>query len=341
MTKPSSPASPPSRPRSKTNCAGRLGVGRQREQRLGQRAAGAARVDGDDRLVAQARRQRRPVARVRQHQASRLDRARGDDDAIDRHRVDEPAGAAALEPLDAMRQADRRPCLLEPGERRRREDFAQPAPRQQQVGRAASRVERVVQDAQEDRAARLVGRRVERGDAERLDEVAPHGDRQRRREVGDGLLGRAAKSGATPGVGDPKQGDPIAPAPAATQQHGEDERRQRRAAVHPEAEAVGVDQGQRPAQEGRVLVDADEPQQAQRLDVGADADVRAVVEHHAVRDDVARPAAGGRRHLEQRHVRARARRLDRCREARPSRRRRPPLPFSARASWCASRSRAS
>ena len=89
--------------------------------------------------------------------------------------------AVALDPLDAMGEPDRRAVALEPGQRGRGKDVAEADARQQQVGAAGASGQGVAQHAQEDGAARLARRRVERGDAERLDEVASHGGRQRRR----------------------------------------------------------------------------------------------------------------------------------------------------------------
>ena len=168
MTKPSRPASRPSRPRSKTNCAGALGVRVQREHRLGQDAAGAVRVDGRDRLVAKRRRPRRPTPRrggrpgapLRPRSRRRRPRSAGAPSIA-------PRAGRALEPIDAVREADRRAGVCEPGQRRRREHVAE-AGGAAAAGRRAPALpaERHLQDAQEHRAARFARRRVQRGDAQ-------------------------------------------------------------------------------------------------------------------------------------------------------------------------------
>ena len=96
-----------------------LGVRVQRDQRLGQDAARAVRVDGGDRLVAQAPPPARPTpASCGRDQARRLDRARGDDDPVGRRAVDLPrAGRVA--------RADRRGARGGSSRRRLR---ARPAP---------------------------------------------------------------------------------------------------------------------------------------------------------------------------------------------------------------------
>src|SRR6185436_19040126 len=107
---------------------------------------------------------------------------------------------------------------------------------------------------------------------------------------------------------------------------------------------------QRQALEDVALGDADRVEQAQRFAIRADADVRAVVEVAAVRDDVAGAATRRRRHLEERDVGAGTSRLDRGGEPGPARaddgdaeRRhyRAARRLIARASSSASRSRAS
>ena len=92
----------------------------QREHRLRQAGAGAARVDGDDRLVAQRRRPCRPGRVVRRDQARRLDRAGGDRPRRRRPRRRPASGdppLRRLDPLDPVREPD-------------------PAPRQPRAGRA-------------------------------------------------------------------------------------------------------------------------------------------------------------------------------------------------------------
>ena len=236
-----------------------LVVGVQGEQRLGQRAAGAARVDGDDRLVAQRAAPRRPRRRRAARAEPRcLDGAGGDDDAIDRHAVDRPAGGATLEPLDAMREADRRARLLQPGERGRRKDLAEAARGSSRSAApaldpsASCRTRR--KTAPLASAVGVLSAATQSGSMK----SARDGGRQATARVGDRRFGRAPEAAAAPGRRDAQQGDPVAPRPAAPAEDGEHEGGQRRAAAHPQAGAVGIDERQRPAQEGVLQVDADD-----------------------------------------------------------------------------------
>ena len=114
-------------------------------------------------------------------------------------RVDRTAQLAfGVDPLDAIGEPDRRAVGPEPGQGRRRKDAAEADARQQQVGGSRASDQGVAKHAQEDRAARFVGRRVERGHAERLDEVAAHGGRQAGGEVPDRFAGHGPKARASP-----------------------------------------------------------------------------------------------------------------------------------------------
>ena len=218
-----------------------------------------------------------------------------------------------------MGEPDPGPGRLEAGERRQRQQGAQAAARQEQVRRALAGGERIVQHAQEDAAARRLGGRVERGDAERLDQLASHRLRQARRQLGDGGGRRAGEAVAGPAGGGAQQREAVAPRPAAPAERGPDEGRHGPARRQPQAQAAGVDEAKRQAEEGVALGHADRGHQAQRLAVGADADVLAVVEAVvAAGVQVAGAAAGGRRHLEQRDLGAERGALERGGEPRPA-----------------------
>ena len=138
-------AGPPSWPRSKTNCAGGSASACSSSIGSGRRHAGAARVDGDDRLVAQRRRLRRPG----RHRCGATRRAastalRGDDDAVEGLVVEPPARAVARRCARPDRaEPHRRARASQPGERRLGQQGAERPPRQQQVGSARAGAERV------------------------------------------------------------------------------------------------------------------------------------------------------------------------------------------------------
>ena len=245
----------------------------QRQHRLRQHGRRAAQVGGDDRLVAQRRcrvgpvgRERAPGARPRPALAARTTRSK-------RLVVDPPAAPSRRSDArrDARAGSSRPPARASaaPGWKQ----LAEADARQQQIGRAAAGEQRVAEDAQEDRGAGFGSRRVQRGDAERVDELVRGRPRQacgrvrRRSRRARSESRRSAQPRAAA-----QQRQAFAPAPAAPAQHRAGERDDRpRPGARLQAGAVGVVDAQRHAHERIGLGDADDAQQAQGFGVGADA----------------------------------------------------------------------
>ncbi len=282
---------------------GGVGAFAQRGHRVGQPGAGAVEVDGDDRLVLEGPGLRRPGRRHGRAQARGLGRGAGQHDGVERQALDLPAAAArGLQGLHALAQPQRRAALQQPGLGRCGQRLAQRPARQQQVGRAGAAQQRIAQHAQEDTGAGLVAGGVERGHAQRRDQLVAHPRRQARAQLPDGARRVGVEAGQPPADSVAQQAQPLVPAPAAVAQHGGDEGRHRRSAPQPQALAVGSDQAQWQALQHGVDVDADFVHQGQRLAVRADQDVLAVVELDAVEPEAARASAQRRCGLEQRHA---------------------------------------
>ena len=190
---------------------------------------------------------------------------------------------------------------MQPRRRRCRQQIAQPPTRQQQVGRTRPGKERITDHPQKDLRAGLLRRRVQRCHAQRVDEIAPQCARQRGRQLRDTERRRTLEASPAPPRGGHQQAQPLAPGPALLVEHATHEGQHRRPGRQAQAAAFRVAQTQRRAHEGPLDIDADNPHQAQRLGVGADEDVLAVVEREIAGVDTARPAAELRRHLDERH----------------------------------------
>ncbi|MOA46395.1 hypothetical protein D3C78_1689010 [compost metagenome] len=116
---------------------------------------------------------RRPVAQAvgLASEARGFAAGRGQQHGVEAFVIHAPGVAIGLQRFDARAQAQVMAARLQPGGRGRGKQLAQIAGGQQKVRAAAAAEQRVAQHAQEHRAARLRGRRVERGNAQRLDEL--------------------------------------------------------------------------------------------------------------------------------------------------------------------------
>ena len=319
----------------------RLGGGfPQRDHRRGQRRAGAFQVDGHDGLELEGAGDGAPARGEVAGEPGRLHRAAGDDDGIGRLPVDQPAAPRCLQSLNALR-AELGASREQPVARRCRQQGAQAAPWQQQVRAAWAAEQRVLQHAQEDLRARLRRRRVQGGDAQRIDQVIADRAWQAGAELGHRQRRVAAEAAHRPAAARHQEPHPVGPGPGRAAQHPAQEGERGRAAGQGEGLAVGITQPQRHAQQVRLGVGADATHQRQRCRVGADQDVLAVVQRRLAAFEAARPAAERRRHLEQRDGGAQRDRLHGCGQAGPAAADDGDAGhLSARASWSSSRSTA-
>ena len=184
-----------------------------------------------------------------------------------------------------------------------RKQRAQIGARQQQVRAAGPAEQGVAQHAQKDCAAGRRRRRVERGDAQRLDEGVHQSRGQWRAQFRHGDSRPAAKSAEPPAACGPQQRQPVAPAPAPGAQDAGQRVPGWAAEWQGQAGVVGKAQVQRQTQQRLIGVHAHPAHQAQRFGIGADQDVLAVVDHDLAsvgqrQGQRARPAAKGSCRLE-------------------------------------------
>ena len=128
----------------------------------------------------------------------------------------------------------------------------------------------------------------------------------------------AAKASPGPARGRAQQREALTQTPTALAEHRTREGDDRRSRLQVQPGAVGSAEAQRRSHQGLADIDAHAAQQRERVEIGADQDVLAVVEQHARGLDAARAAAELRRHLEQRDRMAEARRLDGRRQPGPA-----------------------
>ena len=142
--------------------------------------------------------------------------------------------------------------------------------------------QRVAHDRQEHLRAGLGRGQVQRRDAQRLDQLVHRTGGQGAAQLAHRERRRADKTRALPRQRGAHQRKPLAPRPAARGQdrgHGVQRRRPARGpGGRLQAAAVGVGQGQRSAEQDLFRLDAQALHQAQRIAVGTDQDVLAVVQ---------------------------------------------------------------
>ena len=206
----------------------------------------------------------------------------------------------------------------QPAQRRVGQQGRQRHPRQQQVGAAGTGKQRVAQHPQKDLGAGLVAGGVERGHAERLDQVLVHGSRQAGAQLLHRQAGCAVESAQLPAGGCTQQSQPVRPAPTRGAQHAAHKGRRRSARGQLQPAAVGCDQGEWPAQQQCRGVRTHRAHQRQRGGVGTDQDVLAVVKIAVAGTDPPCPAARLAGHLEQGHVGTALHQPHRSRQASPA-----------------------
>ena len=247
----------------------------------------------------------------------RLRRGGGQNHGLERLVVHLPASAVGFNRRHTPPEPKRGARIGEPPRRRRGQRLGEAHARQQQIGRARAGKQRVFQHAQEHGATRLGGGGVERCHAQRLDQLLAHPSRQPRRQHRHRGRRVTAKPARGPAGSGGQQAKPFGHRPAPLPQHGSGEGRNRATGLQPEPGAARVGEMQRRAKKRRVGVDADGSHQRERVDVGADQDVLAVVEPLAVRVDTAGAPAELCGHLEERDAVTQARGFDRRGHARP------------------------
>ncbi len=220
--------------------------------------------------------------RGRCHQPGSLGARGGHDDGIEVHAIHAPglplAVVGDLDGRDAPAGMYGMPVVPQPCSRGLGPQRAQVPARQQQVGATASTEQAVAQHTQEHGAAGSADRRVERGNAQGIDEFAQEPLGKSLAELFYGGAGRAAKAGKPPAHRTAQQGHAVSQGPAAGACDAADRIPGRRRVGKAQSVAIREHEGERGAQQRGFRIDAHQPHQTQAFGVGADQDVLAVVQ---------------------------------------------------------------
>ena len=258
---------------------GLLGGAAQRHHRGRQGIRVPMQVHGGDRLVAQRRCQGGPGGVQTVGQSRGLDGAAAEHHGVERLIVDGPRGVRlSHDRLHAAAQPQAGALPSQPLARRQRKQARQAGRGQQQIRAARATEQGVGEHTQEHRGAGLRRWRVQRSDAQRVDQVGAHPIGQAGAKLRHRVDTRIAHAVAQPAERLTQQRPALAPTPAAHASDRPGKSEVHVAARQTQAAAVGVEQFERPPMQHLRRVHADQPHQTQGFGVGADQDVLAVVE---------------------------------------------------------------
>ena len=305
------------------------GTGMQRQH--GQRQPRpAARIHGRNRFMGERCRALQPGVRIdagAADQAVGFPRRTGQQHGVEGRAVDLPGTALGRDVLDPLAQLHARAAIGQPLTGGMREQPTEIHPWQQQVGAAPAAVplaeQRIAHHAQEHLAAGARGWRVQRGHAQRFDQLLQYARGQAAAKLRDVHLGLALEPGQLPAQCRRQHRRLVAHRPAAGTADAPGGVQRRRPVGQGQSSSVREAQRERQPQERGRRIDAHVLHQLQGRGVGADHDVLAVVEHqlpcvsHRHGQAAGAPAEDART-LEQRDAVARARRGDRGRQPGPA-----------------------
>ena len=273
----------------------------QGHHRQGEPRAWALKVDGDDGLVAQARREFGPRWRQRLAQPRRLGGAAGQHDGIEAPVIDRPAAAADCSRDTRVPVCRRTPCLSNQAAA----GCGNSAP---SAARGSNRSD---EPGPLNNASRITRRKTcALACAAGVFSAATHSGSISCERTGAGSRSHSSatlnesahrKRLCRPTCSRGQQRQPLAPGPAAPSQHRANEGRHRRSRAKLQTLAIGILQRQRQPLQQRRDVGADLAHQLQRVPVRADQDVLPVVQRMALHLHRARAPARLRRHLEHLH----------------------------------------
>ncbi len=284
---------------------------------------GVLQVAGDDRLIAERVDAGKRIGKLGQlhQQQSRLVRAAGDHHAGKHLRVVETKSARDVrDAAQGHAELDRATSCPHVFRGRFGEEAPEVGARDEEVARLACAREAVAQHVNEDLRGGVLDRRVERRYAQRLPDVgAQHAALLVIVEQpGDAPVGLDAKFAGPKRSHEAQRAETL----SEIRPHCAEQRKQQVERVgesrRAQVKAVGKAQLEGHAKQKLVRVGADPPHHPQRLAIGADQDVLAVVEVHAVYAHAPGAAAQAARGLENGYGDAALGERDGCGEARPA-----------------------